>query len=181
MRTLISYFVMVAALCLAGGCASRWTLVKKSYSASGYRLQPPAKWMVLDIDGATVLSRHGPGLESIQVERRKADESFQGTSLTLSGRTLPHEIGELILLRKTALQDVLDVSLKAESPATVDGRKGVRVVFEYLHGGIPSTDAVYAFLDGGYYYELRYSAVTRHYFAQHLDAFERMVALFRVR
>ncbi len=181
MRPVISYFVAIAALCLAGGCAPQWTMTKGFYRTGAYQMQPPAKWMTIRKDATTVISRHGPGLEAIVIERRKVGKPFCGTSLTCAVSMLPHEIGRLVLLRKTAIPDVLDVKLQEESVASVDGRKAVKVVFEYLQAGIPCTDVVYAFIDGNYYYELRYFAVARHYFAESLDEFERMVGEFKVR
>jgi hypothetical protein len=181
MRPVIIYFVALATMCLAAGCAPRWSLTNGRCRTAAYQLQPPAKWMVIRKGATTVLSRHGLNLEAIVIERRKAGEPFYGTSLTCDPSMLPHEIGELILMRKTALSGVLDVALKEESVALIDGRKAVRVVLEYLQEGIPFTDVVYAFIDiDGFYYELRYFAVTRHYFAENLDEFERMVAGFKV-
>jgi hypothetical protein len=182
MRPVILKFLVLAALCLASGCAPRWSLSSGRCRTAAYQLQPPAKWMIIKKGTTTVLSRHGPNLEAMVIERRKAGEPFYGTTLTCDPSMLPHEIGELILMRKTALSGVLDVALKEESVAMIDGRKAVRVVVEYLQEGIPFTDVVYAFVDvDGFYYELRYFAVTRHYFAEYLDDFERMVAGFRVR
>jgi len=163
------------------GCTPAWVVTGKTFKTKAYHLRPPQEWMLINQGTATMISRHGPELEGISIIRYKIDEPLPATSIRNVAEMLPHEIGETILLQQQARAHVVDVALTHMSVTQVNSHEAVRVVLTYREGGQPFTDVVYGLIDGLFYYELRYSALTTHYFEKNLASFEEVVRDFVLR
>jgi hypothetical protein len=94
---------------------------------------------------------------------------------------LPNELGEVVVARAIAAPGVSNVFLESMCPAYVDGISGVKCTFDYQINDLKFTDIVYSCIDGFYLYEIRYSAASRNYYEESIDAFESVVKSFRLR
>ena len=181
MRKLIPILTTLVCMSLFGGCAPAWKITKTTLKNSAYTSVAPFEWMIVQKGATTVISRHGTEIERIVIIRDPIGEEFPHTTYTTKADMLPHELGELIYLRKCAIPGVFDVVVTSQSIEEVDGNPAVRVEMNYRTGGIPSTDIVYGFLNSKFFYELRYSALQTHYFHESLDKFEEVVKHFKIR
>ena len=181
MRKLIPILITPVCLSLLGGCAPTWKMTKSTLKSSGYTSIAPFEWMIVQKGAVTVLSRHGTEIERIIIIRDPIGEAFPHTTYTTRPDMLPHELGELIYLRKRAIPGVFNVVVTRQSIEEVDGNPAIRVEMNYRSKGIPSTDIVYGFLESKFFYELRYSALQTHYFHESLDEFEDVVKHFKLR
>ncbi len=181
MQKVITTLVTAALLIVITGCAPSWKLTKADFRTLDYTIKTPMRWMIIHKGSATLISNHGPALESILIRCHDIGDKIPSTTLMVLPNMLPHEIGELIISQQRAGPAVTDVEVTKESIAKVDNKKAVRVVFDYREDGIIFTDIVYGVLDGQKFYELRYCAAKRHYFNESLDVFELMVEHFKIR
>lgn len=180
MRKVTVLFFATVSFLLAG-CTPSWKVTKPSYKNSEYTIQTPSKWMIIHQGSSTMLSRHGPFLESIRIFSHSLEDSLPHTRLKVHADMLPHEIGETLLYSMMADQQKSHVKMAAQSLEKVDGRIAVRMRIDYQVNDIPCSDLVYAFIVEPSLYQIRYSATKRHYFEESLDEFEKVVKSFRMK
>jgi hypothetical protein len=181
MRTITASTLSLLLIAILSGCAPSWKVTGKRFRNAGYRITPPARWMIIHKGSATVLSRHGPALESIFIRCTRAGETYPNTMREVSPEMRPHTLAELFHYNLKATQDVQDVHLRNTSIAKVDSREAVKVEIGYSMNGVQFIDVVYAFFGKSGLYELRYSAAKIHYFKESLDDFELLVQHFSIR
>ncbi len=163
------------------GCASGWKITGTKFKKPHYFFTPPPNWMIMYEGTSTILSKHGPSLEKILIFRNKITDQLPFTSLQIYPEMLPHELGEVILSRIIAAPQVSNVCLMEESVTEIDSRQAVRLTIEYQINAIGFTDLIYAFIDGLFLYELRYTAAKRYYYAESINTFETLVKSFRLK
>lgn len=163
------------------GCASGWKITGTKFKNPHYLFTPPPNWMMIYEGTSTILSKHGPSLERILIFRNKVTDQLPFTNLQIYPEMLPHELGEVILSRIIAAPQVSNVCLLEESVSEIDSIQAVRLTIEYQIDAIGFTDLIYAFTDGLFLYELRYTAAKRHYYGESISIFETLVKSFRLR
>jgi hypothetical protein len=181
MQKIILLTVTTIIFFLVSGCASTWKVTRETSKNRYYSFTSPTKWMVLKQGPSTLLSCHGTTLDRISIIRKEIIGPFPNTLLKITPGMLPHEHAEVVVARAIATPGVSNVFLNEARPAVVGGISGVRCAFNYQINDLKFTDIVYSFIDGPYLYELRFSATSRYYYDESVDAFESVVKSFRLR
>jgi hypothetical protein len=163
------------------GCSSGWKITKPQYKNRDYGIETPPNWMITREGASTILSRHGPSLDRILIFRHKINEMFLYTTLKVYSEMLPHELGEVVLSRMVANSNLSCVKLIKESLAKINGKDAVKLIIDYQVNDIAFTDIVYSFVEELFLFEIRYTAVRRHYYEESYEVFEEVVRSFRMR
>ncbi|HLV30034.1 MAG TPA: hypothetical protein VKY57_00555 [Chitinispirillaceae bacterium] len=180
MRQIAGVFISGVFLFFAG-CASNWQVTQQSHTNAKYSIQTPSQWMIIHEGTTTILSRHGPILESIRILSHSLQDTLPHTRLRVYPDMMPHEIGEALFYTMIANQQNSHVAVEEMSVQKVDGRNAVKVKINYMVNDIPCCDLVYAFIQEPYLYQLRYSATRRYYYEKGVDEFEQVVKSFRLK
>lgn len=156
-------------------------MTRETCKSRYYSFTPPQKWMVFKQGTSVLLSCHGTTLDRISIVRKDIIEPLPNTLLKITPGMLPHEHGEVVIARAIATPGVSNVFPVEICPATVDAISGVKCSFNYQINDLKFTDIVYSFIDGLYLYELRFSATSRYYYDESIDAFDSVVKSFRIK
>lgn len=177
--------IIIAALLLLTACTppAFWlrtqgplTMEQLNFSAD-----LPDGWMRMNRNEFFLMTRDGTLLQTITVNRAKVGDPFRFTKKKLEKGMLPQEAAEVVADDMASNQAFRNFTLMENHPATVDGRQGFRIVYTHMNrDGLKLKVAVCGFIDGDWYYELRYYAAERYYFDKDLQTFDRFVASFRL-
>lgn len=141
----------------------------------------PQDWMRLKANKHLLMSRDGPFLQYILVQERPIDRPFKHTKKKIQRGMLPQEAAGVILDEMSSDRAVFNLSVIGNSPATVDGHEGFRIVFTYSSSeGLEFKTIYYGLIIGETFYSIRYNAAERHYFQKELETFQQVLASFAI-
>ncbi len=165
---------------LVAGCApwsavdpnSRQIKVKEDYS-----LEAPLGWVRRNYDVYDVfLSRDGPLLNFIAIDREKHDRELPRTKRKTSADLLPQEVAELVIAEQKAVDSRASFTVLSNQPAMLGGTPAVRVHTRWkTERGLPIERLTYAMVDQKGRLALIYEAPGLVYFPKGLADFEAMV------
>jgi hypothetical protein len=165
---------------LIAGCApwsavdpnSRLIKVKDDYS-----LEAPLGWVRRNYDVYDVfLSRDGPLLNFIAIDREKHDRELPRTKRKTSADLLPQEVAELVIAEQKAVDSRGSFTVLSNQPATLGGRTGVRVHTRWKNErGLPIERLTYALVDPKGRLAFIYEAPGLVYFPKAVADFEAAV------
>jgi PsbP len=173
-----------ALLATAGGCMSLpWAPTEKVYtsSAHGYRVELPLGWVryTRDPDQDLVVTRDGPQLQLIFIERVPVNQELRNTKKKLAKGMIPQEAAEVLLDNMASNDKITSFAVKENAPARIAGKPGFKATVTYkTKDGLGMRSIVYGTLAGENLYVIRYAAPQRHYFEKDLAAFERVAKSF---
>ncbi len=146
-----------------------------------YTLTLPAGWVRRTADSNDVfVTRDGPALNYIVVNRQPHDRKLPRTQRTTTPDMLPHELGELALAEWRRNEATADLQVLANAPALLDGKPAVRVHVRYKNErGLPIERLMVARVDARGRLSLLYEAPAIVYFQRGLADFEAMLASLR--
>lgn len=181
MRKLLVLLVMAV---LAGGCAT-WVRTGGPYVAQEQHLslELPDGWMRWNQNAKDLLfvTRDGAALQSIVVENVHVGDQLKHTKKTLRNGMLPLEAAEVVLDNTASNPKVHGLEIKENRSVKIDGRPGFRAVYSFTNDdGLRMKAVVYGFMQGEWFYGLKYLAAQRHYFDRDLKSFEKVVASVRL-
>lgn len=148
---------------------------------SDYTLTQPEGWVRrAGTPNDLVLTRDGPALNLIVVDREPHDRKLPGTKRTTRADMLPIELAELAVAEWKSRGDSEQVDVLSNTPATLGGTPGVRLHIRWKNErGLPIDNLVYALVDTKGRLSLIYQAPAIVYFERGLPAFEAMAASLR--
>ena len=95
---------------------------------------------------------------------------------------LPQEAAGVILDEITSDRAVLNFQILENLPAAVNGYNGFRLVFTYNTGGGHKFKTLYyGFLQGDWFYSLRYNAADGRYSNKDVETFKQVLESFKIR
>lgn len=167
---------LAAAVFIAiSGCAAVWQPTHGRLEKPGWSMQIPAGWMRLTTPSYDMFSKDGPYLQYILVQDRPLSQGFQFTRRTVEADMLPHEMARVIIDNLQADPQVRDFTLLANGPAMVGGRPGFKLIYTYQdRQGVDMQTVYYGTVHAAHFFNLRYTAVQRHYFPADQDTFEQV-------
>ncbi len=182
---------LVLVLAAAAACVPprppAWLLTEPSYVAprSGFEIVPPPQWMRLNAkEEVLVLTHDGTALQRIVVGTSQVGKPIglgRSKRAAQAGMS-PQELAELVVDDLRATEELTDVRVLENAPASLAGRPGFHVVAAYRDGtGLARRTSIYGVVEGGRVYQLAYIAAERHYWARDLPVFEQVVQTFRLR
>lgn len=157
---------------------------KVTLSYMGFAVDGPKGWYRLgdgNVGEPLILTRDGLPLQFIRIERVSSDRRFTHAEKRVTRGMLPKEVARLEADDLRSAPGVLDFEALENTPATVGGKPGFRLLCAWKTGdGLHLKRLHYGFLDGQWAYRLIYQAAARHYFDRDLAAFERVRESFRL-
>lgn len=168
---------------LLSGCA-RWLLTDgRPYAdtTQNISIELPAGWQRLNHRDYLFATRDGGGLQSILAERIHAKEELSETKKKLTPGMLPQELAGVILDNTKSRKNVFDLKILENKPASIGGHQGFRVLFTHKdQNGLLYKNLYYGFMNGEWFYGVRFRAPERHYFDKDVAGFEKAVKSFRL-
>jgi hypothetical protein len=141
----------------------------------------PQGWMKLNTDRYLLISEDGPFLQYVLIQDRDIDRSFRHTKKKINRGMLPQEAAEVVLDEIISDQSVLNLEIIENVPTRIDQHDGFRVVFTYKNkDGLTLKTIYYGFLAGERFYNIRYTAVKRHYFEKDIETFKKVMDSFKL-
>jgi putative VirB-like lipoprotein len=177
-RSLFAFLIII----LLAGCAP-WIRTGGPYTAEAQNVTVslPDGWMRMNTDEFVFVTRDGGLLQNILIEAFHIDETLANTKKKLRKGMLPLEACEVIIDNNSSNQDITSFEVKENKSARIDGHQGFRAVFAYKNrNGLKLKSVYYGFMDGEWFYGIRYTAPQRHYFDKDIKTFEKMVASLRL-
>lgn len=185
MRVLLVTVLLVFMLTACVGRQAKWSAIggKELIENEPIAVEWPQGWMKFTPAEANesaqkeglifIATRDGVGLQAITFKRRTLDQGFIYTTKKANPGMLPHELAEIMLDDLQADPDLIDLQVVENSPSTLDGVPGYKLVVRYrTKAGLPKQTVYYGCLEKGLLYSLIYDAPQRHYYALDLPTFE---------
>jgi hypothetical protein len=144
-----------------------------------YAVELPKGWMRVNDDDALRITRDGPSLQRIVIQRGDAKKPLRGSKRVLSPAMEPFEIAELVAGEMSSAEGVTGLKILENAPASVGRRPGFRLIISYKDAdGLRMKSVHYGVVTEGWFWELAYAAPARVYFDRDLRTFEAMVRSF---
>jgi len=168
---------LAVVLCLAFlmGCAANQPSGQQNFSA-----QTPDKWYQVNTPKFYILTKDGPYSQYILVQQRPVEKPFAHTRKVLVREMSVRDAAAVFLDEIRNDEAVINFRLIENKPAKVNGYDAFRLVFAYEDkDGLKFQTYMYGFLDGNWFYTLRYNADLACYCSEDIEAFQRFVRSFK--
>jgi hypothetical protein len=148
---------------------------------SGYHAEPtlnvsaelPYGWMRHNTTDYLFITRDGPMLQYIMVESIHVEDELKHTKKKFKKGMMPQEQAEVILDNTGSSEEVRNLKVKWNKPTKLNGRKAFKVLFTYQdEDGLQYQSLYYGFMEGDWFYGIRYNAPERYYFDKELKTFK---------
>lgn len=165
---------------LAAGCAP-WTALDPDNRLikvkDDYTLEAPMGWVRRKYDVYDVfLSRDGPLLNFIAIDREKHDRELPRTKRKTASNLLPQEVAELVIAEQKAVESRGSFTVLSNQPVMLGGKPAVRVHTRWKNErGLPIERLTYALVDQKGRLAFIYEAPGLVYFQKRLSDFEAAV------
>jgi hypothetical protein len=171
MRKLLAVFCLV----LLVGCASNPSSCPQSFSA-----HPPEEWHQVNTPDFYLLTKDGPFSQYILVQQRPIDKPFVHTSKKLAMGMAPKDAAAVFLEEIANDEAVRAFRLLESRLARVNQHEAFELVFTYEDKDSRQFKTyMYGFLNGNWFYSLRYNADHSSYCNRDIEAFQRFVLSFK--
>ena len=141
----------------------------------------PEGWMRHNTKKHLLITRDGPRLQYILVERIHVDDNLKHTKRKFLKGMLPQELAEIIIDHCSANENVLNFKVKSNKPARINGHSGFRLSFTYKNKDeLRYKSLYYGFIDQKWFYGIRYNAPERYYFNKELKTFKKVLASLKL-
>ena len=163
-------------------CASLGQPANLSQSASrNFTLEFPEEWRKVTTGKYLMITRDGAFAQYILVQQRHVDQPFSHTKKKIHKSMLPQEAAGVILDEITSDRAILNFQVLENLPAAVNGYNGFRLVFTYkTNGGYKFKTLYYGFLQGDWFYSLRYNAADGRYSDNDVETFKEVLESFKI-
>jgi hypothetical protein len=171
---------------LAGGCMTApWVPAEPVFrnDAHRYTVELPEGWVrfTQSRDQDVLLTRDGPRLQHVFIERVPVDHPLSHTKKRLARGMIPQEAAEVILDNIGSNESLTGFEVRENRPARVGGQPGFRAAVTYkTKDGLRMKSVVYGTLVGDALFVVKYAAPQRHYFDRDLALFEKVVQSFKL-
>lgn len=175
-RLLIIYFLVVLnAIC------STPLVGAAEFMSSHFSVDIPQGWRRVNTSKYLMVTKEGPFLQYVLIQRRPIDRQFKHTKKKIKKGMLPHEAAGIIVDEIAADLRVQDFKVVENTPATIYGHDGFKLLFSYKDTkGSSFRTLYYGFIDGKAFYNLRYNAAKRYYLDKDIKTFERILYSFKL-
>jgi hypothetical protein len=148
---------------------------------SDFSVEIPAGWWKPQYVNKYLLTKDGPLLQYVFIQQRPIDRPFKNTQKKLRKRMLPLESARIIIDEIASDHKIMNFNVVENTPALIDGHAGFKILFTYKNKkGAEFKTLYYGFISGDSFFNLRYSAATRHYYDKDIADFEQIVFSFKL-
>jgi hypothetical protein len=163
-------------------CASLGQPENPQSTCCSFTLKFPEEWKEVGTGKDLMITRDGAFAQYILVQQRHVDQPFSHTEKKIHKSMLPQEAAGVILDEITSDRAVLNFQVLENLPAGVNGYNGFRLVFTYkIEGGYKFKTLYYGFLQGDWFYSLRYNAADDRYSEKDVETFREVLESFKIR
>ena len=149
--------------------------------SSNFTLEFPEEWRKLTKGKYLMITRDGAFSQYILVQQRHVDRPFSHTKKKINKGMLPQEAAEVIMDEITSDRAVLNFQVLENRPAAVNGYNGFRLLFTYkTKGGYKFKTLYYGFVQGDWFYSLRYNAADGRYCDKDVETFREVLESFKI-
>lgn len=152
----------------------------------GFSFVLPDKWSVPKEEQPTgkkknkeeivLITRDGIPLNKVVFSKRLVAAEFDHTKKKLSPGMMPQEMAGVVLNDFELSEDMKNLQVLENKPATVAGIPGFRLAFSFRSQGTLLYQCVYyGFIKEGLFYSILFAAPKRHYFNANAGAFEQII------
>ncbi len=136
----------------------------------------PDGWMRKNTKDYLLVTRDGPLLQYIIVENIHATDALYHTKKKFRTGMLPQEQAEVIIDNTSSNPEILKLRIISNKPTKINGYSGFKVVYTYKDkNGLQYKSMYYGFMNGEWFYGIRYNAPLRHYYKKELNSFKKVV------
>ena len=175
------YWTIPVIFILAGvwACAHTGGLAKPAtYS---FMIDIPEGWHKIDDNRFLLLTKESSWLQLIVVQNRPIDKSFRFTKKKIQKGMLPEEAAQIIIDELVSDQNLVNLRVLANTPATIQGYEGFEILYIYNDSeGRANKTLYYGFIKEDTFFNLRFSAADQIYFQRDIGAFRRVLNSFQV-
>ncbi len=141
----------------------------------------PEGWRELNSPEYLMITREGAFSQYILVQQRRVDKPFKHTEKKLNKYMLPQQAAEVIMDEISSDSRVLHFHLSECVRTRVNQYNGFRIVYTYKEkGGLNFLTVFYGFLEGDWFYCLRYSVEVKKYTDEDIETFEKVLNSFKI-
>ena len=177
------YLLLCAIIVLIVGCVPPWVRTGGFHvaPAQNMSMELPDGWMRLNTDEYMLITRDGIMLQYILVERINVQDELKHTKKKFRKGMLPQEQAKVITDNISSGQDVMNLKVRSNKPAKIAGHKGFKVVLTYRDKNKLAYKSIYyGFMEGDWFYGVRYDAPQRHYYKKHVKTFAKVVGSLKL-
>ena len=179
MRKLLPLLVCLVFVISCASAAKERSL--KKLPDSDFTVKLPKGWWKPEYTNKFLITKDGPFLQYVRIQKRPLDKSFQNTKKKIRKGMLPQEAAGIIIDELASDRYLMNLSIIENAPAMVDGHAGFKILFSYNDKkGAPFKTLYYGFISGNSLYNLRFNAAKRHYFDKDIETFEQIVDSFKL-
>ena len=140
----------------------------------------PAGWQKHSTKKFFLIYKQDPLQQYILVQQRPLDKPFKFSNKSLKAGMRPQEVAHVVIDELVSDKELLDLAVLEQTPATIKGNDGCRIVFTYgLGDGSNYKTLYYGFIRGGSYFSLRFNVSSDKEFERDLQAFNQVVDSIR--
>lgn len=172
----ITLFIFAASClsCATGGGGSQ----PASFS---FTIDIPEGWRRLDNNKFLFITKENPFRQYVMVQNRPIGRSFRHTQKKIKAGMLPEEAAQVIVDEIASDQNILNFRVLNNSPATIQGHEGFKILFTYNdQKGSKFKTLYYGFIKENTFFNLRFTAADQIYFQQDIETFKRMLKSFQI-
>ncbi len=165
------------------GCAASWKEVGGPYNFEqmNYTVDLPAGWMKAPTTDMLLISRDGILLQNIIIKGMAIGDELEHSKKKIRADMLPHEQAELIADDFAINPSLLNFTIQENSPVTISGHKGFRLVFTYKNqGDLRVKSTVNGFMVRDQFYQICYTAAARYHYDRDLASYDQVVQSFKL-
>lgn len=178
-RLILLAFVLI----FLSSCVTTWTQVGGSYNSNtkDFTVDLPSGWMKAKSNDQLLITKDGILLQNIIIKRIAVTEELEYSKKKFRLDMLPHEQAELIADDFASNPALFNFTILENSPVTIDGHKGFRLVFTYKNeDNLKVKSTLNGFLVKDWFYLIRYTAAARYYFDKDSASYDQVVNSFKL-
>jgi hypothetical protein len=169
---------------LITGCISfPWVKADGPYTAPAQNVsvEIPDGWMRKNTDDYLLVTKDGPLLQYVMVERIHLDQDLKHTKKKFRKGMLPQELARIIIDNNSSNQSILNLKVRSNKPAKIKGHRGFKLLLTYKDkDGLKYKSLYYGFMKGEWFYGIRYNAPQRYYYKKELNAFKKIMGSLKL-
>lgn len=149
---------------------------------NAFTVTPPSGWLYATSIGPDLLaSKEGLVLQNLALTHVDLTKPLPNSKRQLAATLAPYEVAEAAVDDLRGNHDLLGFELRTNTPATVGGHPGFKLVYSYRTKDKLHLNVVrYGAIAGNRLWYVSYTAPARHYFDRDLPDFEATVSSLRL-
>ncbi len=148
---------------------------------AGFSVDIPNGWWKPEYTSKYLITKDGPFQQYVLIQRRPLDKNFRNTQKKIRSGMLPQEAADILIDELASDRHIMNFKVLNNRPAMIDGHAGFKMLFTHKDKkGTRFKTLYYGFINGNFFYNLRYCAARRHYFKKDLADFKQIVNSFKL-